>query len=365
VDGLRLDAIHGIFDRSPLHILAELNDAVQAVGRRLGRPVTVIAESDLNDRRVVEGRGAGGHGLAAQWSDDFHHALHTLLTGERAGYYVDFGRLEDLGKAYTDRFVYDGRPSPYRGRTHGTPAADLPAERFVVFLQNHDQVGNRAQGDRLARATGIEGAKLGASAVLFSPYVPLLFMGEEYAEPGPFCYFTDFADPGLREAVSRGRREEFAAFGWRGEVPDPQDPETFARSRLHWARRDDPPHAGVLAFYGACLRLRQSYPALLSAGAGSGLATETLDPATLAVTRRARDGSAALLLLRFSRQGAGVPLGAAAGRSWRRLLDAAEAAFGGPGPVSAPRLGPGDSHVRLGPCASVLYLLEPGSDRPA
>jgi len=354
LDGLRLDAIHGIFDTSPRHILAEMNEAVQALARRLGRPAWLVAESDLNDRRVVEDP-PRGHGLAGQWSDDFHHAVHVLLTGERRGYYQDFGGVEDLAKAYTHRFVYDGRPSAYRGRAHGTPAGDLPAERFVVFVQNHDQVGNRARGERLGHLVGAPGARLAAAAMLLSPYVPLLFMGEEYLEPAPFCYFTDFADPALREAVSRGRRQEFAAFGWSGEVPDPQDPGTFAASRLDWSRREQPGHAGVLAYYRRLLALRGAHPAL-GAGEAEGTRVEPLDPATLAVTRRGPGGTAALHLLRFSPTPAVVPL-AVAGGPWRRLLDAAEEAWGGSGAASPAELAAGRQGVALGPFASVLYSL--------
>lgn len=352
VDGLRLDAIHGIFDASARHILAEMNEAVQALAARLGRTVPLIAESDLNDRRVVEDA-PRGYGLAGQWSDDFHHAVHVLLTGERGGYYADFRDVDDLAKAYTHRFIYDGRPSAYRGRTHGTPAADLPAERFVVFVQNHDQVGNRARGERLGHLTGAAQAKLAAAAMLLSPYVPLLFMGEEYLEAAPFCYFTDFTDPALREAVSRGRREEFRAFGWTGAVPDPQDPATFAESRLDWGRRERRPHAEVLAYYRRLLRLRREHPAL-QAGRP---AVERLDDATLAVTRREPEGTAALHLMRFSAEAAAVPLRVAGG-AWERLLDAAEERYGGPGSGSAPRIAGGDDHVTLGPWASVLYSLD-------
>ena len=234
IDGLRLDAIHGIFDAASIHILREMNEAIQAAALELGRIVPVIAESDLNDRRVIDSIDRGGYGLAAQWHDDFHHCLHALLTGERSGYYADFGSLDQLAKAYTDGFVYDGNFSTYRGRQHGTTTRDLPGEHFVVCAQNHDQVGNRAWGERLGTLTNFEDQKLAATAVLLSPFVPLVFMGEEYGDPAPFLFFTDFEDPILREAVSRGRREEFTAFGLEGEIPDPQHPATFTRSKLIW-----------------------------------------------------------------------------------------------------------------------------------
>ncbi|HYL79755.1 MAG TPA: malto-oligosyltrehalose trehalohydrolase, partial [Candidatus Acidoferrum sp.] len=257
IDGLRLDAVHGIFDASCAHILCELNQAVQRLARRLGRRVAVVAESDLNDRRIVDPVRQGGYGLAGQWNDDFHHGLHALLTGERHGYYVDFGSIPRLAKAYTHGFVYDGQRSAFRGRRHGTPSRDIPGERFVVCGQNHDQVGNRARGDRLSRLVGFEALKLAAAAVLLSPYVPLLFMGEEYGERAPFLFFTDFGDPALRTAVGRGRQEEFAAFGWTGDVPDPQDEGSFIRSKLDWELRTQEPHCRLWEYYRALLHLRR------------------------------------------------------------------------------------------------------------
>lgn len=329
VDGLRLDAIHGVFDASPVHILRELNDAVQRLARRLGRVVAVVAESDLNDRRVIDPVQKGGYGLAGQWSDDFHHCVHALLTGERGGYYADFGPMEQLVKAFTDGFVYDGQLSRYRGRPHGTPTRDLPGERLVVCGQNHDQVGNRARGERLTALLPFEALKLAASAVLLSPYVPLLFMGEEYGEMAPFLYFTDFGDPALRAAVSRGRREEFAAFGWAGEVPDPQDPETFARSKLTWPLRTQEPHSRLLEYYRALLALRRQHP-VLGPGGKRRLAAQAADDSTLVLSRRGADGTAAFGVLHFRPEGRAVRLRVPPG-PWRRLVDSAEERFAGPG----------------------------------
>src|SRR5574341_2543739 len=288
IDSLRLDAIHGIFDASPVHIFRELNDAVQRLARRMGRIVPVVAESDLNDRRVVDPVRKGGHGLAGQWSDDFHHCVHTLLTGERNGYYADFGSIKQLAKAYTDGFVYDGGYSRFRGRPHGTPSAEIPAERFVVCSQNHDQVGNRALGERLSSLVDFQALKLAATAVLLSPYVPLLFMGEEYEEPAPFLFFTDFEDPALRAAVSAGRREEFAAFGWSGEVPDPQDPGTFTRSLLRWDLQTQEPHCWLWEYYRTLLSLRRQH-AVLGAGGKRRLAARELEGQILYIQRRAAD----------------------------------------------------------------------------
>lgn len=329
IDSLRLDAIHGIFDASPVHILRELNDAVQRLARRLNRIVPVVAESDLNDRRVIDPVRRGGYGLAGQWSDDFHHCLHTLLTGERKGYYADFGSLKHLAKAYTHGFVYDGQYSSFRGRRHGTPTGDLPPERFVVCTQNHDQVGNRAQGERTYSLMDFEALKLAASAVLLSPYVPLLFMGEEYGERAPFLFFTDFGDPSLQAAVRSGRREEFAAFGWTGEVPDPQDASSFARSKSNWHLQTQQPHCWLWEYYRTLLALRRQHP-VLGTAARRRLRAWELDDQTLLLLRRGPGGMAALALLHFAPEERRIRLRVPPG-PWRRLVDSAEARFGGLG----------------------------------
>ncbi len=232
VDALRLDAVHGILDRSAGPFLAELADTVREASGRLGRPIPLIAESDLNDPRLLHARDRGGCGLDAQWCDDFHHALHALLTGETQGYYRDFGTLAHMEKAFRDGFVLTGGYSEFRQRRHGSSSAAIDPRRMIVFAQNHDVVGNRLGGERLGRIASLEKAKLAAAAVLLSPYVPLLFMGEEYGEAAPFLYFTSHSDPALAEAVRRGRRAEFASFRWEGEIPDPQAEETFRRSTL-------------------------------------------------------------------------------------------------------------------------------------
>lgn len=230
LDGLRVDAVHAIFDRSARPFLAELTAAVKARARQLGRQVALIAESDLNDPRVVTPAEAGGYGFDAQWNDDFHHALHRAVTGETRGYYRDFPPLRSLAKAMADGYVYTGQRSAFRGRRHGAPPCGVEADAFVVFAQNHDQVGNRAGGERLSRLVDARRLRLAAAVVLLSPFTPMLFMGEEYGETAPFLYFTDHGDPGLAEAVRRGRREEF---GWaEGEGYDPQHPDAFAASRL-------------------------------------------------------------------------------------------------------------------------------------
>jgi maltooligosyltrehalose trehalohydrolase len=258
VDGLRLDAIHGIYDSSARHVLRELADAVRIQAAGLGRRVVVIGESDLNDPRVLHD-GSCGYAFDAQWSDDLHHAIHARLTGERGGYYSDFdGGVPSIAKALRDRFVYDGRYSAYRRRRHGASAAGIPADRFIVCIQNHDQVGNRATGDRLSALVPFGARKLAAALYLLSPYVPMLFMGEEYDEQRPFLYFVSHGDPALVESVRNGRREEFKAFGWGQEVPDPQDEGTFLRSRLDRTRSAAPEGRAMRNLYRALLAVRSS-----------------------------------------------------------------------------------------------------------
>lgn len=258
VDGLRIDAVHAIVDSSAVHILEELAVRVEELAARLGRRLFLVAESDLGDPRLVRSREAGGFGLDAQWSDDFHHALHALLTGDRAGYYGDFGSTGDLAKALTSAYVYDGRYSRYRRRVHGRPPTGLPGHRFLGYLQNHDQVGNRAGGERTGHLTSLGRVKIGAALVLASPFVPMLFQGEEWAATAAFLYFTDH-QPELGRKVTEGRRREFAAFGWPPEeVPDPQSPETFRRSVLDWGELARDPHAGVLDWYRRLIRMRRA-----------------------------------------------------------------------------------------------------------
>jgi maltooligosyltrehalose trehalohydrolase len=243
--------------------LEQLAAEVHALEAQIGRHLVLIAESDLNDPRVVRPPELGGYGLAAQWSDDFHHALHAVLTGERAGYYADFGALADLAKTFTGAFAYDGRYSTFRQRRHGRPANGLTGHHFLGYLQNHDQVGNRATGERSSHLMNPERLKVAAALVLTAPFVPLLFQGEEWGASAPFQYFTDHEDPELGQAVSEGRRSEFAGFGWAPEaVPDPQEPATFARAKLDWREQEGEPHAGLLAWYRRLIRLRRAIPTL-------------------------------------------------------------------------------------------------------
>jgi maltooligosyltrehalose trehalohydrolase len=256
IDALRLDAIHAIFDFSAVHFLAELQERVHEAGKSLGRELILVAESDLNDAKVLLPRERGGYGMKAQWSDDFHHSLHTLLTKENRGYYADFGDVKDLAVVLRDGWLYRGQYSTFRRRRHGNSARGIARSGFVVCSQNHDQVGNRARGERLSQLVNFEAQKLAAGVTLLSPFVPLLFMGEEYGETSPFLYFSEHEDESLIEAVRRGRQAEFVEFGWQNEVPDPQDAATFKNSKLRGLDYKEPHHT-LRRFYQMLLRFRQ------------------------------------------------------------------------------------------------------------
>ncbi|WP_333740447.1 malto-oligosyltrehalose trehalohydrolase [Streptomyces sp. IBSBF 2806] len=263
LDGLRLDAVHALADTRACHFLEELTAAVDALAAECGRPLFLIAESDLNDPRTITPRRENGLGLHAQWNDDFHHALHTALTGESQGYYADFARdpFAALAKTLTGGFFHDGVYSGFRGRRHGRPLdrARTPAHRLLGYAQTHDQIGNRALGDRLSASLSPGLLACAAALTLTAPFTPMLFMGEEWAAGTPWQYFTDHTDPELAEAVRRGRRREFAAHGWAEEdVPDPQDPATRERSCLDWSEPRREPHARVLAWYRELIALRHA-----------------------------------------------------------------------------------------------------------
>ncbi|MFD8115998.1 malto-oligosyltrehalose trehalohydrolase [Streptomyces microflavus] len=267
LDGLRLDAVHALADTRALTFLEELSTAVDALAVELGRPLGLIAESDLCDPRTTTPRQAGGLGLHAQWNDDFHHALHTALTGESQGYYADFARapLAALAKTVTSAFFHNGTWSSFRGRTHGRPVdvTRSPAHRFVGYAQTHDQIGNRALGDRLAASLSPGLQACAATLVLTGPFTPMLFMGEEWGARTPWQFFTDHTDPELAEAVRNGRRREFGAHGWaEEEIPDPQDPATRDRSCLDWSEPEREPHARLLDWYRRLIALRRTLPDL-------------------------------------------------------------------------------------------------------
>ncbi len=270
IDGLRLDAVHALEDRRAVHILEELAVAVDALAVSAGRSLVLVAETDRNDPRLITSREAGGYGLTAQWNDDFHHAVHSWVTGERQAYYADFGAAAAVAKTLTRAYFHDGTWSSFRGRSHGRPVdvLTIPAYRFAGFLQDHDQVGNRAIGDRIAATLAghplHDGLlRVAAGLVLTAPFTPLLFMGEEWGADTPWQFFTDHTDPALAQAVSAGRKSEFATHGWGlADIPDPQDKETFLRSKLDWAQPDQEPYRSVLDWYRSLLALRRARPEL-------------------------------------------------------------------------------------------------------
>jgi maltooligosyltrehalose trehalohydrolase len=353
LDGLRLDAVHAIVDPSARPFLAELADAVHRLGEEIGRRVHVIAESDANDPRLVRAPERGGFGMDAVWNDDFHHAVHVRLTGESDGYYADFAGPEPLLRVLEDRWFHQGGFSSYRRRRHGAPAGDVATDRFVAFVQNHDQVGNRAFGERLAALVDPSGLRLAAALLLLSPYVPLLFMGEEYGEVRPFLYFVDHGDAALLEAVRQGRRREFARFGWAGEIPDPADAESFRRSRLGRERAHDPEAAGLRALYGALLALRRAEPALRPGGARVAAAGGP-DGRWVRLDYRPADGPPAFAVFHFGREPDRLspPAGA-----WRLRLSTDARAFGGGG-VEPPEKLFGEDRLPLPPRAALFYAGE-------
>ncbi len=326
IDALRLDAVHAITDTAAIPFLRELAAAVHRQAEALGRTILLFPESDANDARLIRPAAAGGYGLDAQWADGFHHALAALVTGQRIGYYADYGNVRHLAKAYRDGYVYNGQYSRYRGRRHGSSTEGIDSRRFIVFSQNHDQIGNRMLGERLTALTDFETLKLAAAAVLLSPFTPLLFMGEEYGEPAPFQYFVSHSDPDLVEAVRRGRREEFAAFAWQGELPDPQSEATFLRSKIDPDLRFSGNHAVLHEFYRELLRLRKS---IASSGWAGMHLVEWEEEQILAVKR-----PHSLILLNAGARDAMIAADAIDGAAcrWCLALDSASVRWNGPGP---------------------------------
>src|SRR3990172_7480243 len=357
IDALRLDAVHAILDHSPVTFLEQLGDEVHETAKCLNREVYLLAESAANDARLVRSRQLGGYGLDAVWSDDFHHSLHVLLTGDRSGYYQDYGQLQHLVKAYREGFAYSGEYSHYRHRRHGSSARDIAPERFIVFTQNHDQVGNRALGECLSQLVSFERLKLAAGIVLLSPFVPLLFMGEEYGEIAPFPYFISHSDAELIEAVRRGRREEFAAFQWQGEIPDPQDEATFLRAKLNHDLRHEDRHKVLLKFYRELIRLRRDVPALQR------LDKKTVEVIghereTVLIARRWSGDDEAFAMFNFNDAQVSVVPPVHEGR-WRKRLDSAQEQWRGGG--SSPPCGRGAEERapgRVSPRAVVLFTRE-------
>jgi maltooligosyltrehalose trehalohydrolase len=363
VDGLRLDAVHEIVDRSALPFLVELARAVDDLGARDGRSYFLVAESADNDPRLVAAPSSGGFGLTAQWNDDFHHAVHAAVTGERSGYYADFGPVDDIARAMDDGFVYQGEYSVVRRCNHGAPSGAIAPERLVCFAQNHDHIGNRPLGDRLVSMLSLAQIQLVTALVLLSPGVPLLFMGEEYGDPAPFPYFIDHGDPALVEAVREGRTREFADIGTAVAVPDPAAEATFDSARLDRSLTHEGDHQFQWALHRSLIALRRANPAL----------RRSLRPAARAsvagplLTLRRTDPRQAVVALFNVSPGAveavlpdPAPGPVGSGECWVKLLDGGAPEFGGQGPDLPPSGAPGDA-VSLGPWAFGAYQLASGA----
>ncbi|TXK21567.1 malto-oligosyltrehalose trehalohydrolase [Pontibacter qinzhouensis] len=328
IDALRLDAVHAILDMGSKHFLQELQEHVSQLGEQLGREFTLIAESDLNDVRLLNPIDKGGYGLAGQWMDDFHHAVHTLVTGEREGYYEDYGDPDQLVKTLQHGFIYNGIYSEHRKKTLGTDASGNPAKQFVVCIQNHDQVGNRMLGERISQLVSFEKLKLVAGLVLLSPYTPMLFMGEEYGEDNPFLYFVSHTDENLVELVRKGRKEEFSAFSWKGEAPDPQALDTFQKSKLQHSYHQQEQQKQLREYYKELIKIRKAaavfaQPDHSKLQAHFDKATQVLQFTHLSPTPHLH------CLVNFSDQPQHVTVPQQAGSEWNILLNSSDQQWGG------------------------------------
>ncbi|MFH1874152.1 MAG: malto-oligosyltrehalose trehalohydrolase [Pseudomonadota bacterium] len=355
LDALRIDAIHGIYDFSAKPFLQELAEKTAEFSQENNRPYYLIVESDLNDARVIRPASQGGYGLSAQWNDDYHHCLHTLLTKEKTGYYVDFGKTHQLSKALNQGFVYTWDYSKYRKRRHGNASADLAANQFVVFSQNHDQVGNRLLGNRLSTEISFEGCKLAAAAVLLSPYIPLIFMGEEYAENTPFNYFISHLDKNLVEAVRQGRQKEFASFNWKDELKDPQSTQTFEQSKINWEKRNSKHHQTMLKFYQHLIILRRSILPF-SQITDSHHSSSFVEEQNVVFLHKQYQTEQVICVMNFSEQNQNIELKLENGH-WQKILDSADIIWEGPGSQCPTKLNK-SSFINISGLSFVVYKLE-------
>jgi len=357
VDALRLDAIHGICDFGARHILDELSEKFQNQARRLKRQAWIIAESDLEDVRTINPRAVGGYALDAQWHDDFHHALYTLLTGEQQGFLMDFGTIADLAKSIREGFVHDWRYSRYRRRHYGSSSKDRPGEQFVGFIQNHDQVANTSRGKRLSTLVSPALQKLAAVLTLCSPFLPMLFMGEEYGETAPFLFFTSFEDPGLVAAVREGRKRELGAHYSESDFADPQAPSTFGQCKLDWSKPAASPYAEILRLHRDLISVRKQHPSL--GNCRKDLTAIQFDERAKFLVMRRTDpsGSSALIVCNFSKEAQSIP-SVAQPQGWQLALWTGEAAYAGSsGSRPSEALPKGsDFRVLLGEFEAAIYL---------
>lgn len=329
IDALRLDASDHIYDIGVKHFLQELAENVDALSKKQGRKLYLTAENDLSDPKVIRSIESGGYGIDGQWNDAFHHCLHTLLTGEKAGYYVDYGTCEQMAKAFKEGFVYSGQYSPFRKKFHGSDSSAIPGHQFVVFTQNHDQVGNRMLGERLSHLVSFEAAKLAAGVLLLAPNVPLIFMGEEYAEDAPFLYFVSHTDPDLMAAVEEGRKKDFAEFHLKGEFVDPLSTDTFHKCQLNWEKRKEGKHQVMLELYQHLIHLRRTIPALKNLDKHN-LEASVTEKDKLIFLQRWNQNSQIFCIMNFSDKDvtfkAKPPIS-----NWQKILDSSESKWMGSG----------------------------------
>jgi len=354
VDALRMDAVHAIKDFGPQHILSEIKSRVAQLVGETGRQHYLIIECDLNDTRFINPQDKAGFGMDSQWIDEFHHALRITAGGEQTGYYSDFNGIADLAKSYNDAYVYDGQYSPHRDKKFGVKATDNPGQQFIVFSQNHDQVGNRMLGERSSELFSFEMQKLMAGAVLTAPFLPMLFMGEEYSEPHRFMYFVSHTDPELAEAVRKGRKAEFAAFHAQGEAPNPVAEETFRDSQLQWNLPEQGEHQVMLNFYKALIALRKKLPALHHLYR-KGVKAEANEEQKTLVLHRKHHVQEAVILMNFSVNIQTISLPDPA-QNWHKQFDSADAQWNGP--LAATNTVAGGQTVQLQPESFLIFINE-------
>ena len=351
VDGLRLDAVHAIWDFSARHFIEELTDRVRKFEQESGRKKVLIAEFDLNNPRYIQPSEKGGYGLDGQWIDEYHHALHSLMTGEVDGYYEDFGTIEHLNRSLKDSYVYTGQYSVHRKKLFGRKAEATTHDQFVVFAQNHDQIGNRMLGDRLSKLVSVEGLKLAAASYLLSPAVPLLFMGEEYGETNPFQYFISHTDKELVELVRKGRKKEFSYFKWEGDVPDPQSEETFRQCMLSWAVDKGGDAHRLFLYYQHLIRFRQTRPAMRAVERDSvRVLSVAADNITCFTRRSSEDNVTIVLNFNHDRTSFAFPTQ----RKQKKIFDSASREWGGPSEPSQTVVDAGQS-ISLYPHSALIF----------
>lgn len=336
IDALRLDASDHIFDISAKHFLQELAENVDNLSQKQGRKLYLTAENDLSATRVIRPLELGGYGIDAQWNDAFHHCLHTILTGEQAGYYEDYGTFEQLAKAFKEGFVYSGQYSPNRKKFHGSDSSAIPGHQFVVFTQNHDQVGNRMLGDRLTHLVSFEALKLAAVVLLLAPNVPLIFMGEEYAEDAPFLYFVSHTDQDLITVVREGRKKDFAAFHLEGEYLDPESTDTFKKSKLQWDKRQEGKHKVMLELYQHLIQLRRTIPALKQLDKQN-LDASVIEEDKLMFLRRGTQSNQVFCIMNFNDKDVTFAAKHPSG-NWQKILDSADDKWMGSGSTMPEKL---------------------------